>query len=141
MARITSAELRKLTDQRPEPRQESGRVVVTLPYPPTVNTYWRRYQGRTLISRKGRAYRREVEALLAGRDRLAGRLAVSIEAHAPDRRRRDLDNICKSLLDALQHGGLIEDDGDIDDLRIVRGEVDKDDPRVELTIERQAQEA
>jgi len=52
--------------------------------------------------------------------RLAGRLAVRIECSPPDRRRRDLDNVPKGLLDALTHGQVILDDSQIDDLHIVR---------------------
>ena len=37
------------------------------------------------------------------------------------RRRRDLDNILKSLLDSLTHAGVWEDDSQITDLRIRKG--------------------
>jgi crossover junction endodeoxyribonuclease RusA len=40
--------------------------------------------------------------------------------HPPDRRRRDLDNILKALLDALQYGGAYQDDSQIDSLQVVR---------------------
>lgn len=39
----------------------------------------------------------------------------------PDKRKRDLDNVAKATLDALQHAGLYDDDSQIDELRIVRG--------------------
>jgi crossover junction endodeoxyribonuclease RusA len=48
---------------------------------------------------------------------------VHVTAHPPDRRRRDLDNAMKALLDALGHGGVYEDDGQIDRLEIERGTV------------------
>ena len=38
---------------------------VELPYPPSINHYWRRVGARTLISREGRRFRREVIAILA----------------------------------------------------------------------------
>ena len=50
-----------------------------------------------------------------------GLVAVRITAYPPDRRRRDLDNLLKSLLDALQHTGIIADDSNVIDLHIVRG--------------------
>jgi crossover junction endodeoxyribonuclease RusA len=45
---------------------------------------------------------------------------VKIYAFPPDARRRDLDNLLKSLLDALQHAGIMEDDGQVDMLSIER---------------------
>lgn len=93
-----------------------------LPMPPTVNRIWRRVGNRTVLSRDGRNYRSRVRALLAARgvQLLEGRLAVVIDVHPPDRRRRDLDNLHKGLLDSLQHGGLFRDDSQIDDLHIRR---------------------
>jgi len=105
---------------------------LTLPYPPSVNTYWRHLSrgplaGRTLISEKGRAYRAEVMRRCYGLRlcdlKLAGRLGITIHAHAPDRRVRDLDNILKSLLDSLTHAGVIEDDSQFDVIQVFRGEV------------------
>ena len=40
----------------------------------------------------------------------------------PHRRRRDIDNVQKALLDALQHGGAYEDDGQIVRLSIEKGD-------------------
>ena len=96
-----------------------------LPYPPSVNHYYRRVGPRTLISRQGRAYRDQVCALLAaaGVRPLAGPLQVQVEVFPPDRRRRDLDNTQKALLDSLQHGGAYGDDS-----QIVKLEIEKRGP-------------
>lgn len=111
---------------------------LTLPYPPSLNRYWRSVPGMSpKISAEGRAYRRDVIEILSKGPGVrfgSDRLAVAILTHAPDRRRRDLDNIPKALLDALEHAGIYEDDGQIDDLRITRGEVDKQWPRVVVCI-------
>jgi crossover junction endodeoxyribonuclease RusA len=37
-----------------------------------------------------------------------------MDAFPPDRRRRDLDNIQKALLDSLEHAGVYADDNQID---------------------------
>ena len=72
-------------------------VNLTLPYPPSINTYWRHVGPRVLISANGRRYRRAVgDAVLLGigagqiaAEPLPGRLAVLVEAAPPDRRARD----------------------------------------------------
>jgi len=90
-------------------------VEVELPYPPSINHYWRRVGTRTLISREGRRFRRDVIAILAalGVQPLAGPLFVRVDVYPPDRRRRDLDNVQKALFDALEHGGAYDDDSQI----------------------------
>ena len=97
---------------------------VELPYPPSINHYWRRVGPRTLISREGRRFRARVLALLAALDLrpLTGPLAVEVEVFPPDHRRRDIDNVQKALLDALQHGGAYADDSQITRLTIQRRE-------------------
>jgi crossover junction endodeoxyribonuclease RusA len=99
-------------------------VEFELPYPPSVNHYWRRVGARTLISRGGRAFRTAVCSLLAARNLrpLTGPLEVLVLVQPPDRRRRDIDNIQKALLDALQHGGAYTDDSQIVRLAIERGQ-------------------
>lgn len=106
-------------------------IELTLPFPPSVNTYWRHptkgpLAGRHLISEKGRAYRDAVgfvvAAMLGRSMNLDGRLSVEITAHAPDKRKRDLDNLPKGILDALTHAGVWLDDSAIDRLCIRRGE-------------------
>jgi crossover junction endodeoxyribonuclease RusA len=92
-----------------------------------MNHYWRRVGHRTIISKEGRQYRQTVaEHVSANRMalRLDSRLVVTISAYPPDRRRRDIDNVLKSLLDALTYAGTWQDDEQIDDLRIVRAGVD-----------------
>ena len=100
-------------------------TAITLPFPPSANTYYRRVGNKTLISAKGRAYCKDVTDICeaAGVQKMEGRLRVTIAACAPDRRRRDLDNMLKGLLDALTHGGAWEDDSQIDQLAIIRGPI------------------
>jgi crossover junction endodeoxyribonuclease RusA len=52
-------------------------------------------------------------------------LKVKVYLYPPDRRKRDIDNNMKSLLDAMEHAGVYENDSQIDDLHIIRCEVVK----------------
>ena len=99
-----------------------------LPHPPTLNTYYRnitdtRGHPRTLLSKKARDYRKEVNARVweAGRPKHGkNRLHVVISIHPPDRRRRDIDNLTKSVLDSLEHANVFDDDSQVDELTIRR---------------------
>lgn len=119
-------------------REVNGREYsVSLPWPPSINTYWRRVGERTLLSRKGREYRRAcgliVGSVLGEIYPMTERLTIAIVAHQPDLRVRDLDNLLKAPLDALEHAGVYMSDSQIDDLRITRA-MDRDYPRLDITI-------
>lgn len=98
-------------------------IDMQLPWPPSVNHYWERTRsGGMRVGDSGLSYRGAVARAVA-REMIplfTGRLGVTVVARPPDRRRRDLDNICKALLDALAHAGVYKDDSQIDDLRVIR---------------------
>ena|ERR1700679_3309758 len=98
-------------------------MVIELPWPPSVNHYWRRNGSRYYVSSEGQAYRNSLYSICAPYrgvfERLA-RLSLIIEAYPPDRRRRDLDNLIKAVQDSLQYAGIYEDDSQIDFLAIKR---------------------
>lgn len=104
-------------------------VRLELPFPPSVNRYWRHVgMGggvRVLLSREGRRYKAAVWATVRARvgtgEPLTGRLAVDVRLYPPDRLRRDIDNFGgKALLDALTEAGVWQDDSQLDELRIRR---------------------
>jgi len=118
-----------------------------LPCPPSMNAYWRSLRsgplaGRVLLSKEGRAYRGLVAAALAAQavplDSIARPVRIQIELR--HRRRVDLDNYVKPLLDALKArpkdglSGVILDDRFVDDLHITRGPR-PDDPAGEAYVE------
>ena len=89
---------------------------LTLPWPPSLNHYWRCNRGHFHISVEGRIFRDRVWAQFQaakGRGSLTGPLQIAIDAYPPDKRRRDLDNLLKALCDALQHAGCYEDDNQL----------------------------
>jgi len=90
-------------------------LTLSLPFPPSINHYFSYYQGRPVLSKEARAYRHLVRRMASakGVKPLMGPLAVRIEVHPPDNRRRDADNVQKSVLDALQHAGVFWDDSQV----------------------------
>ncbi|TNL05393.1 hypothetical protein CYD30_22335 [Kosakonia cowanii] len=83
---------------------------LTLPFPPSVNRYWRApnagpLKGRHLISAAGRAYQSAACAAIIEQLRRLPKpstelAAVEILLFPPDARRRDIDNYNKALFDA-----------------------------------------
>ncbi len=116
-------------------------ATLALPWPPTANTYYRNVViggfARVLISEKGREYKLNVQAavLKQGWPKFhEDRLSVSVIAHAPDRRDRDLDNLWKPILDGLAGAGVYTNDAQIDHAEITRGAVSPGAGRLEVTI-------
>ncbi len=87
------------------------RLSVKLPWPPSVNHYWKARGRRRFISPKAKAWMDEaVWILRAPRIRFEGAVAVRMRLSPPDRRRRDGDNLEKAVMDALVKAGVIGDD-------------------------------
>ena len=117
-------------------------MILSLPWPPSVNVYWRHVAGKVLISREGRAYARVVygcaleqsmTTLSVGRKTFVVPVSVDIIAYPPNRARRDLDNLPKAILDALTKARVWEDDSLVHDLRIRWGEARKGG-EIQITI-------
>lgn len=96
-------------------------IIKDLPYPPTINHYYKRQKnGAVYIGMKGRTYRNAVAVNFHRCDPIEGKVKIHIDVYPPDKRRRDLDNINKCLLDSIQCAGIIKDDYDIDELSMKR---------------------
>lgn len=116
-------------------------VRLVLPLPPSANRYWRSVLTRTgyrvLKSREARAYRDSAEfaaiAQMRGRRTIGRYVAVSGTFYF-ERDNRDLDNAVKVLLDSLQ-GVCYADDKAVRRLGPFEWALDRDNPRVEVTVE------
>ncbi|WP_407321779.1 RusA family crossover junction endodeoxyribonuclease [Dickeya ananatis] len=116
---------------------------LTLPFPPSVNTYWRApnkgpLSGRHLISQTGRRFVNEaiasvLEQLKRAPKPLAQNLSVTVVFYPPDRTRRDLDNYFKALFDSLTHAGVWIDDSQIKRLYAEWGPITRPG-KTEITI-------
>ena len=102
-------------------------IHIDLPYPPSVNHYWGVSGKQRFIGKKGKEFRAAVSDAVseAGIQALEGRLSVHIALFPPDKRKRDVDNVLKSLLDACEHAGCYINDSQIDELHVISQEVRK----------------
>lgn len=93
-------------------------TTLELPYPPSLNSIFHVHNGSRL-SEKYRQWRDEAGWRLKEQRpaKVGGPVAMSVELVAPDKRRRDLDNVgFKAVIDLLVKHEIIE----ADDSRIVR---------------------
>ena len=103
-------------------------LTLELPLPPSVNTYWRNFRGRTVLSAGGREYKVIVQKYVTANNLPKfgeERLGATITIFPRDKRVSDLDNRLKSLLDSLQDAGLFDDDSQFDRIYISRGMIKK----------------
>lgn len=94
-----------------------------LPTPERTNAIWRQWKGRTLVSAKHRADKREAPRRLGLADPIAGEVAVRL-VWVRHRRTGDVDSRVKAALDLLTEMGVWHDDGQVVDLHVIRS----DDP-------------
>lgn len=85
-------------------------LTLELPYPPSVNHYWRHARGRHYITEQGRLYQSKVFVACLGYLPFKKPVSVSVSVWLPDNRKRDLDNLWKVLLDSLVKANIVEDD-------------------------------
>lgn len=123
--------------KRPDTRKQKShgshtmdRITITLPYPPSVNHYWKsrvvrkgtRFVPSVYVSDVGQEYQRTVVRVLDGVPQFVGPLRVQMLVQPPDGRSRDLDNVLKCLLDSLTKAGVWSDDSQVASLLVVRGD-------------------
>ena len=93
---------------------ESWSLIMTLPYPPSINKYWLlNRNGSRRLSADAVDFRNSVIAefyKFSWRNQMTGMCTVVIDEYPKNRIRRDRDNVIKPILDALTHAGVWEDD-------------------------------
>jgi Holliday junction resolvase RusA-like endonuclease len=103
---------------------------------PSANVYYRKWNNRIVISPEGRAFKKAVHhhCFMQSVNRLSGsvRLTILLEFH--DRRKRDLDNSLKPLLDALKCV-MFDDDDRVMELHVTK-KIGQENDRVAVKVER-----
>lgn len=131
----TASVVAKATRNAPASKKQASTFVVVLPYPPSLNHLWRRVGNKTLLSAEGRKYHATASLLVRIKSQGIPRPPhrVTLLATPPDRRKRDLDNLIKAVLDPV-YRGLGMDDSVVEDLAI-RWRRDGNGARIEVILE------
>lgn len=125
-------------------------TTLILPWSPSVNHYWtpvarfnprtRQYYGELVLNSAAREYRDSAGwAILAQRPKrhqwpYRQSVRATLTVHPPDQKRRDLDNICKAVLDVLVSSGVLVDDALVHELHLYHATWCPDG-RIEVCIE------
>jgi crossover junction endodeoxyribonuclease RusA len=105
-------------------------LVLNLPLPPSINSYWGFSGHRRFINKAGVAFKEAVADYVAEYrvPKLGNaRLEIHVTLYPKDKRIQDIDNRLKSLFDSLSNNGagVFNDDSQIDVLLVQRGEIKK----------------
>jgi len=105
-----------------------------LPFPPSVNAYWRHVTlktargvvNRTMLSKRARQYRTDALAAIWTQHKVGKpidyHVKVVMDFYPPTARKFDLDNYNKAPLDALTHARVWDDDDLVYDLHCIKHE-------------------
>ena len=88
-------------------------ITFNLPYPISisVNNIWKRSKQGMYLNHRAKKYRDEVYYLTRNIETFDQKdLEIELKMYPPDKRTRDIDNILKSIFDAIQYAKIINSD-------------------------------
>ncbi len=119
----------------------TDKLTIVLPPVPSVNAmYMNTKYGKRIRTKKAREWFSQAEYIIRNAMEIQGwtttvktKVVVEVMIYWPDNRKRDADNIGKSLNDALEHAGVFDNDRWALP-RYIDFAVDKENPRVVCVI-------
>ncbi len=107
----------------------------SLEFPPSVNTVYAVFRNRKVLSKKGRMYKEKVADMLGTyTNSYEGPISCTYTFYRGDARRYDISNFIKTVEDCLTESKLWKDDSQVTEIHIYKGEIDRDNPRVEIEV-------
>lgn len=97
----------------------------TLPYPPSINSYWATFRNRRITTKRGRDYVKlvaeEMIKLNLHSEMVSDDIAFEMTINPPTLRKYDVDNFTKGVFDALTKCDFWVDDEQVQKLTVRKG--------------------
>lgn len=97
----------------------------TLPYPPTINSYWATFRNRRITTKRGRDYVKSAAdkmiELKLHNEMISRPLFFEMTINPPTLRKYDVDNFTKGVFDALTKCNFWVDDEQVKKLTVRKG--------------------
>lgn len=100
--------------------------------PLSQNMYYNKFRNRIIISKEGQEYRKNILDAINNQDKIYGDIIFKVVCSFKDRRKRDLDNILKPLIDCLKNV-VFEDDDRIIEIQAKKIITDKEYLEIEIS--------
>lgn len=104
------------------------KMTLALPFPPSLNNYWKRNGRHVYLSAAAQRFK-QLTAIAVKQAwtqyahlPFVGDVSVQMQLYLPDRRKRDVDNYPKGVLDALTSAGIWEDDVQVREMTVRKSE-------------------
>jgi crossover junction endodeoxyribonuclease RusA len=99
-------------------------ITLNLPIPPSVNTYYRNFRGIMVLSKAGRQFKAAVQDYVVEHNIPkfgASKVKLTMVLRPRDKRKIDIDNRIKAVLDSLEDAGVFDNDWQVDHIEMIRG--------------------
>lgn len=107
-------------------------------FPPSANSIWRNARGKTYLSLEYKSFLQSVvnccAETLTKHWETDAQYVVYIELHPSTRRKYDVDNRIKPVLDALTKAGVWDDDSQVVQVTAMKDSVQKSSPCAIVTV-------
>lgn len=108
------------------PSLKNNKVIVIKPYPRLIPS--------KRVQQWNKSAKEQMKKLNLFGEMLDIPITISVDVYKGSKRDYDLDNVVSTIQDMLMHSKFINDDSQFQEIHVYKSGVDKENPRVEISI-------